>query len=43
MARESAVNRRFDLHSLVGRLVHACAGTEPCPEDWLRLAEVRAS
>jgi len=37
------VNRRFDLHSLVGRLVHACARTEPCPEEWLRLAEVRAS
>lgn len=34
------VNRRFDLRSLVGRLVHACAHTAPCPEKWLRLAEV---
>jgi hypothetical protein len=34
------VNRRFDLRSLVGRLVHACARTAPCPEKWLRLAEV---
>jgi transposase-like protein len=34
------VNRRFDLYSLVGRLVHACARTGPCPERWLRLAEV---
>ena len=37
------VNRRFDLASLVGRLVHACARTAPCPERWLRLAEVEAS
>lgn len=37
------INRRFDLPSLVGRLVHACARTEPCPEKWLRLAEVRGS
>ena len=37
------VNRRFDLRSLVGRLVHACARTAPCPENWLRLAAVRAS
>jgi hypothetical protein len=34
------VNRRFDLRSLVGRLVHACARTAPCPEKWLRFAEV---
>jgi hypothetical protein len=35
------VNRGFDLHSLVGRFVNACgARTEPCPEGWLRLAEV---
>jgi len=32
------VNRRFELHSLVGRLVHAAAHTEPCSEKWLRLA-----
>ena len=31
------VNRRFDLPSLVGRLLHACANTAPCPEVWLRL------
>ncbi len=37
------VNRRFDLASLVGRLVHACANTSPCPEHWLRLAETEAS
>jgi transposase-like protein len=37
------VNRRFDLASLVGRLVHACANTTPCPERWLRLAETEAS
>lgn len=37
------VNRRFDLASLVGRLVHACARTDPCPEHWLRLAEVDVS
>ena len=37
------VNRRFDLASLVGRLVHTCTRTAPCPEDWLRLAEVEAS
>jgi len=34
------VNRRFDLASLVGRLAHACVRTRPCPERWLRLAEV---
>jgi len=32
------VNRRFDLSSLVGRLVHACARTRPCPENRLRQA-----
>lgn len=32
------VNRRFDLASLVGRLVHTCARTQPCPEMWLRQA-----
>jgi hypothetical protein len=36
------VNRRFDLPSLVGRLVHTCARTAPCPEIRLRLGEVRA-
>jgi hypothetical protein len=30
------INRRFDLASLVGRLVHTCARTAPCPERWLR-------
>ena len=37
------VNRRFDLASLVDRLVHTCARTAPCPERWLRLAEVEGS
>ena len=37
------VNRRFDLASLVGRLVHTCARTAPCPERWLRLAEIGRS
>jgi transposase-like protein len=37
------INRRFDLPSLLGRLLHACARTEPCPENWLRLAEVGGS
>ena len=36
------VNRRFDLHSLVGRLVYTCANTAPCPEIWLRLSVARA-
>ena len=35
---EYRVNRRFNLHSLVERLVHACARVEPCSEEWLRLA-----
>jgi hypothetical protein len=34
------VNHRFDLASLAGRLTHACVRTSPCPERWLRLAEV---
>ncbi len=32
-------NRRFDLASIFGRLVHAGARTGPRPERWLRLAE----
>jgi hypothetical protein len=37
------VNHRFNLASLVGRLVHTCVRTAPCPENWRRLAEVEAS
>lgn len=37
------VSRRFDLASLVGRLVHTCVRTAPCPEHWLRRAEVEVS
>lgn len=37
------INRRFDLSSLVGRLLDACARTQPAPEKWLRLATARAS
>jgi hypothetical protein len=37
------VNRRFDLAFLVGRLVHTCARTAPCPERWLRLADTEVS
>jgi transposase-like protein len=37
------VNRRFDLASLVGRLAHTCVRTAPCPERWLRTAEVGVS
>ena len=37
------INRRFDLASLVGRLIWASARTAPCPERWLRLAEVRGN
>jgi len=37
------INRRFDLPSLFGRLVHSCVRTEPCPENWLRLAKVGCS
>ena len=36
------INRRFDLPSLVGRLLHTCARTQPAPEKWLRLATARA-
>jgi transposase-like protein len=35
------INRRFDLRSLVGRLLTTCARTLPCPEQWLRLGEIR--
>jgi hypothetical protein len=34
-------NRRPGLRSLVGHLVNACACTQPCPEQWLRLTEAR--
>jgi hypothetical protein len=37
------MDARFDLASLVGRLAHVCVRTAPCPERWLRLAEVAAS
>ena len=37
------LNRRFDLPSLVGRLLHASVRTAPSPEKWLRLAAVRAA
>lgn len=37
------VNRRFDLASLVGRLAYTCVRTAPCPERWLRLAQVAVS
>ena len=37
------INRRFDLPSLVGRMLWASARTAPCPERWLRLAEVRGN
>jgi hypothetical protein len=33
------VNRRFDLASLLGRLMHTCARTAPCPEHSPRLAD----
>lgn len=36
------VNHRYDLSSLVGRLVHSCARTAPSPEHWLRQATERA-
>ena len=35
-------NRRFDLPSLVRRLLRACVATPPSPEKWLRLGQVRA-
>ena len=34
-------NRRFDLRTILGRLIRAAASTLPCPERSLRLAEVR--
>ena len=37
------INRRFELRSLVGRLLKTCAGTPPSPEQWLRLGEIRGS
>ncbi len=37
------VNRRFELRSLVDRLLWTCARTEPCSESWLRLGVVRLS
>ena len=37
------VNRRFELRSLVDRLLLTCARTDPCSESWLRLGAVRAS
>lgn len=37
------VNRRFELRSLVDRLLRTCARTEPCSESWLRLGVVRSS
>jgi len=37
------INHRFDLSSMLGCLVRTCARTRPCPERWLRLAEVGGS
>ena len=37
------LNRRFDLPSLVGRLLHASVRTPPSPEKWLRLDDVRSA
>ena len=37
------VNRRFELRSLVDRLLWTCARTAPCSEDWLPLGVVGAS
>jgi transposase-like protein len=37
------LNRRFDLPSLVGRLLHASVRTSPSPEKWLRLGAVRTA
>ncbi len=37
------VNRRFELRSLVDRLLWTCARTDPSPESWLRLGVVRTS
>jgi hypothetical protein len=35
------LDRRFDLPSLVGRLLHAGVRTPPSPEKWLRSGAVR--
>lgn len=35
-------NRRFDLHSLTGRLLVDLAGSQPKPLRWIRSAEVHA-
>jgi transposase-like protein len=37
------LNRRFDLPSLVGRLLHASVRTPPSPEKWLRQGAVRTA
>jgi transposase-like protein len=37
------VNRRFELRSLVDRLLWTCIRTKPAPESWLRLGVVRTS
>lgn len=37
------LNRRFDLSSLVGRLLHASVRTPPSPETCLRLGAVRTA
>ena len=37
------INRRFELHTLVDRLLWSCARTQPCLESWLRLGIKRAS
>ena len=37
------INRRFELHTLVDRLLWSCARTAPCSESWLRLGVVRNS
>jgi len=36
------INRRFELSTLVDRLLCSCARTAPCKESWLRLGIVRA-
>ncbi|CRI66050.1 hypothetical protein THIOKS1260006 [Thiocapsa sp. KS1] len=48
MARDLAeaqyrLNRRLDLPSLVGRLLHAGVRTAPSPEKWLRQGAVRTA